>query len=116
MAAKTAEQFIEKLPQFLDWVKEAGLEEKLNQKASTVPVNTDHPLYGKKFVMTGFRDKELVTKLIELGAIQGSSVSKNTFVVLVKDIDDDTGKADDARKLGIPLMTPEQFKVTYNLN
>ena len=66
--------------------------------------------------MTGFRDKELLTKLIELGAVQGSSVSKNTFVVLVKDIDDDTGKADDARKLGIPLMTPEQFKDKYNLN
>jgi NAD-dependent DNA ligase/DNA polymerase/3'-5' exonuclease PolX len=115
MAKKTAEQFVNKIPEFLDWLKEAGLEGKLIEKTKTPPMNTEHPLYGKKFVMTGFRDKELVEKLLALGAVQGSSVSKNTFVVLVKDIEDDTGKADDARKLNIPLMTPEQFKEKFNL-
>jgi hypothetical protein len=40
-------------------------------------------------------------------------VSKNTFVVLVKDLDEDTGKAFDAKKLGIPLMTPSQFVEKY---
>ena len=116
IAKKTAEQFVNKIPEFLDWLKEAGLEGKLIEKTKTPPMNTDHPLYGKKFVMTGFRDKELVEKLLALGAVQGSSVSKNTFVVLVKEIEDDTGKVDDARKLNIPLMTPEQFKDKYNLN
>ena len=76
-------------------------------------MDQSHPLYGKKIVMTGFRDKELVATIEALGASTGSSVSKNTFVVLVKDKDEDTGKADQARKLGVPLMTPEEFKDKY---
>ena len=63
--------------------------------------------------MTGFRDVELQDKLKNIGAKLGSSVSKNTFIVLVKDVDDDTGKASEARKLGIPLMTPIGFTAKY---
>ena len=65
--------------------------------------------------MTGFRDPDLQNKLKSIGAKLGSSVSKNTFVVLVKDLEEDTGKALDAKNLGIPLMTPEEFKKKYNL-
>ena len=43
----------------------------------------------------------------------GDSVSKTTFVVLVKDKDEDTGKADQARKMNSPLMTPEEFIKKY---
>jgi hypothetical protein len=32
---------------------------------------------------------------------------------LVKDLDEDTGKAADAKTLGIPLMTPEEFNEKY---
>ena len=42
-----------------------------------------------------------------------SSVTKNTFAVLVKDKDEDTGKANQARKLNIQLMTPEEFANEY---
>ena len=56
--------------------------------------------------MTGFRDKELIQKLKDIGAENSASVSKNTFVVLVKiDKDEDTSKAEEARKLDIPIMT-----------
>jgi NAD-dependent DNA ligase len=43
----------------------------------------------------------------------GSSVSKKTFVVLVKDKTEDTGKANEARKYNIPLMTPQEFSDKY---
>jgi hypothetical protein len=33
--------------------------------------------------------------------------------LLVKDKDEDTGKADQARKLNIPLMTPYEFREKY---
>lgn len=117
MAKKTAEKFVSKLPEFVQWCTEAGVTNKLNYAAaeSGPKVDQSNPLYGKKIVMTGFRDKELVAAIEALGASNGSSVSKNTFVVLVKDKDEDTGKADQARKLGVPLMTPEEFKAKYNL-
>ena len=63
--------------------------------------------------MTGFRDKQLSSILEEIGAELSSSVSKKTFVVVVKDIDDDTGKADKARKLNIPMMAVGDFKEKY---
>ena len=114
MAKKTAEKFVSNLTEFVQWCTEAGVTSKLNYTAESGPkVDQSHPLYGKKIVMTGFRDKELVATIEALGASTGSSVSKNTFVVLVKDKDEDTGKADQARKLGVPLMTPEEFKDKY---
>ena len=63
--------------------------------------------------MTGFRDTSIQEALKNVGAKLGSSVSKNTFVVLVKDLAEDSGKAQDAKKLGIQLMTPEEFRTKY---
>ena len=64
--------------------------------------------------MTGFRDKELVAKLKEVGAENSAAVTKNTFAVIVKDdIDEDTGKADAARKLNIPIITKDDFIKKY---
>jgi NAD-dependent DNA ligase len=64
--------------------------------------------------MTGFRDKELTAILEEVGVELSGSVSKNTFMVVVKDIDDDTGKADKARKMKVPMMNVVSFKEKYN--
>ena len=35
--------------------------------------------------------------------------------IAIFDMDDDTGKADKARSLGVKLMTPEMFKTKYSL-
>ncbi len=116
MAKKSSEVFVAKIPEFVAWAKQAGVEAKLMYTAPKAASSAKgHPLYGKKIVMTGFRDKDLLAQLEKLGASNSSSVSKNTFVVLVKDVDEDTGKADQAKKLGVPLMTPDQFKNKYNL-
>jgi NAD-dependent DNA ligase len=116
MAQKTAEAFVERIPEFIRFIKEIHLEKKLSQAPEEkTPVDQSHPLYNKSIVMTGFRDPDLQNKLKSIGAKLGSSVSKNTFVVLVKDLEEDTGKALDAKNLGIPLMTPEEFKKKYNL-
>ena len=75
-----------------------------------------HELYEKKIVLTGFRDKSLLKKLEEVGAVHTNSVSKNTYTLIVKeDINEDTGKADKARKLEIPIITLEDFKKKYGL-
>jgi NAD-dependent DNA ligase len=115
MATKSAEAFVERIPQFIEFIVAAGIDGKLAMSNTKKTVDESHPLFGKSIVMTGFRDSELQEKLKNVGAKLGSSVSKNTFAVLVKDIDEDTGKAADARKLGIPLMTPEGFTAKYLL-
>lgn len=114
MATKSAEAFVERIPEFINFIKEAGIVKKLAEGiAEKKDVDQSHPLFGKSIVMTGFRDTALQEKLKDIGAKLGSSVSSKTFVVLVKDKEEDTGKANEARKLGIPLMTPEEFRNKY---
>jgi NAD-dependent DNA ligase len=115
MAQKTAESFVERIPDFIKFIEEAELNDKLSQPSTIQKQQIDdtHPLFGKTIVMTGFRDAHIQEALKNVGAKLGASVSKNTFVVLVKDLTDDTGKAADARKLGVPLMTPDVFKEKY---
>lgn len=112
MSTKTAEAFVEKIPAFVEFIHETGLDNKLVPEKKAA-VDESHPLYGKSVIMTGFRDAELQDKLKNVGAKLGSSVSKNTFIVLVKDKEDETGKAADARKLGIAIMIPDEFRAKY---
>jgi NAD-dependent DNA ligase len=113
MASKTAEAFISKIPAFLAFVQEAHLEYKLQQQNSQQKqkqsLDQSHPLYNKTIVFTGFRDKTLEEQLKAIGAKLGSSVSKNTFILLTKDPLDETGKVLEAKKLNITIMTPEEF-------
>ena len=122
IAEKTAEAFVQNIPTFLEFIHEIGLESKLinHQETSnkdigkvTVEKNISHILYQKSVVMTGTRD-EAVKKLLEdSGAILSNTVSKNTFAVIAKTKDDQTVKAKEARKLDIPIMTPDEFIKTY---
>lgn len=118
LARKTAEQFVKEIPAFIAFLQSAKLTDKLTPSPSTfikptLYANKDHPLYGKKWVMTGFRDKELIQDLLNVGSEQGSAVNKKTALVIVKDLDEDNVKVADAQKLGIPIMTPAQVRTKY---
>ena len=69
----------------------------------------------KVVVFTGFRDKELQSEIEKLGSKVTSSVSKNTNVVVTKDINGSSSKLKKARELNIEIMTPEDFKNKYIL-
>ena len=118
LAQKTAEQFVKEIPAFLTFLKSAKLDYKLIAPAapsSGLIANKDHPLYGKKWVMTGFRDKTLIQDLLNVGSEQGSVVNKKTSFLIVKDLDEDNVKVADAQKLGVPIMTPQQVREKYAL-
>jgi len=116
MAEKTAEAFVEGIPHFIQFIDEARLGEKLIEKASSASIkkyDETHPLFDKTIVLTGFRDADLQEEIKKHGAQIGASVSKNTFAVLVKDKEEDTGKVTHAKKLGIQIMTPQEFTSKY---
>ena len=115
MAKKSAEKFLMHITPFVEWATTAGLESRLVYTTKPKSGDTGHELFGKKWVMTGFRDKELIEKLKKVGAEQQSAVSKKTFMVIVKDKDEDTGKAEEARRLGVPVLTPEEVIEKYSL-
>jgi len=121
IAEKTAELFVSKIALFIQFMKECGLEYKLNQPITSENNEegeniVDHPLNNKTVVFTGFRNDELEKVIKKLSGKIGSSVSKNTFVVVTKDKDDKTGKVLQAEKIGVTVMTPDELIETYNLN
>ena len=120
LSKASATEFVDRLGEFRQFIQDAGLETKVSQgeaaaKARAKPNSAEagHPLFGKKVVMSGFRDKELAAEIESKGAEMSSGVSKNTFVVIVKNKDEDTGKIDKAKELGVTLMTPAEFREAY---
>jgi DNA ligase (NAD+) len=113
MASKTAEAFVSKIEDFKEFLIECGLEDKMYEKPQQKSVDQSHPLFGKTVVLTGTRDKDIIELLKNVGANQGSSVSKSTFLVIAKNKDEDTGKAEEARKLNVPIMSVDEFIQTY---
>jgi DNA ligase (NAD+) len=115
LAHKTAEAFVLKIDDFKQFLNECGLHTKLAAKKSVVLVEVDegHALYNKTVVLTGTRDKQVIEILKQVGANQGSSISKNTHLVVAKTKEDDTGKAEEARKLGIPIISVDEFISKY---
>jgi NAD-dependent DNA ligase/DNA polymerase/3'-5' exonuclease PolX len=124
MALKSAKDFVEKIDDFEDFLMETDMFYKLNQyekarvegSVKNGAVDVNNPLYGKSIVFSGFRNAELEKKLKDIGAKVGSSVSKNTFAVVVKDSDgDETGKVLDAKKLGVMVVSLNEFILNYKM-
>lgn len=113
MSTKTAEAFIENIPEFLEFLEDCDLEAKLNTVKKMKTPDKTHALFGKSVVLSGTRDKELEKRLKEVGAVLGSAVSKNTFAVITPDVESDTGKVAKAKELNVPVLTPEEFMRKY---
>jgi len=81
------------------------------KKESTVERNTISTFAGRTIVVTGklecFTRDAINAKIKSMGAIAGSSVSKNTDYLLCGD--KAGSKLGKARALGIPVLTERQF-------
>ena len=113
---KTAERFVKHIPKFMEFIKVAKLESKLQDLPQPIEKDTSHPLYDKSIIITGFRNKELSDELKTIGASESTSVSKNTFAVVVKSKDEITGKVEAAEKKNIPIYTIDEFKNKFQLS
>jgi NAD-dependent DNA ligase len=111
MADKSANAFVEGIPPFVDFLQRCGLMDKLETvpSLSQTSTSTSHPLYNKSIVMTGFRDEKIKKLVMEAGGSIGSGVTKNTFIVITKDIEQSSGKIAEAKRLNIPIMTCSEF-------
>jgi DNA ligase (NAD+) len=113
MASKTASAFVEKIPDFIAFLKETGLEGKTLYKEADfeelVSVIANHPFSGKTIVVTGLTEKVIEDKVKAIGAKFGSSVSKNTDILVAKSVSESSGKLDKARELNKTLSKPIQI-------
>lgn len=103
-AQKTAEKFVENLPTFLEFLKSIG--KKIEREETGV---VDKDLNGMVVVFTGFRDKDLEEKIVARGGRVVTSVSSNVTLLVAKDVHDNSSKVVNARKLGIHIVSPDEF-------
>ena len=72
-----------------------------------------------KFLMSGFRDKNLENEIIKRGGKITSSVSTNTSGLIVLNKQSSTGKIKKAEELNVPVYLKEEFMnqfINWNLN
>jgi NAD-dependent DNA ligase len=117
-AEKSAKLFVDNISGFLVFLRECQLESKLsvkleNKVVSTIVDNSNHPLYKQSVVMTGTRDQTAISLLKSVDGKVAGSVTKNTKVVVASDPNENTGKIQDAKRLGIPIMLPSEFISLY---
>jgi NAD-dependent DNA ligase len=127
---ENAKSFATNIHVFLEFMKECGLMHKIADSrtsatkvaSATHPLappteavihDETHPLYGKHVVMTKVRDAEIIDYLKTKGGVLDDNISKKTFVLIVKSLDDVSNKTKKAVAENIPIMTPEMFKKEY---
>ena len=113
---ENAKTFINNIPKFVQFLVECDLKSKLDQKAVNIETETlekqnkDHILFEKKILITGFRDKELMKRLEEEFKVTFSStISKDVFIVLVKNENEENAKIKKAKELSIPIVKLTDF-------
>ena len=78
------------------------------KKESTKELTKD----AKKVVFSGFRDSSLEKKCKENNIEVMTSISKNTNILIVKDMSKTSTKIDKANELGITIMNLDEFLQT----
>ena len=122
LAEKTSEKFIKNLPDFLKFIQDSNLNNKLkyqtqsqtqSQSQSQTQFQTQSQINKKKIVFTGTRPKELMKKIEELGGSIQSTINSKTFALITNNLDESTGKIDKANELKIPIYTSESFEKEF---
>ena len=115
MSLTSATQFIEKLPLFLDFVKKILNETHL--KKILLPIKkeiiSNHILYKKNIVMTGFRNQELTEKIENFGGIISNNITNKTFLLIAKNSNIINTKMREAKKINIHILSIEEFIQQY---
>jgi DNA ligase (NAD+) len=126
---ENAKSFVENMSKCVSFLTSCGLQDRLRAEINTsnnkkdeqcntekTPkvLSMDHPLVQKKMVFTGFREKEMMKTLEEKYQVTfSSSVSKNTFMVVTKDVNVKNTKVTQAQGLNIPIMGFQDFREKY---
>ena len=112
VSKKRAKLFVSRIPAFIDFMEKSNLMNKFQEPGDAV-VDKTNPLYGKRVVITGPKDKSLKGELIALGVKIGSTVNSKTFAVIVESMDIINNKTEAAIKEKIPLLTYSEFRNQY---
>lgn len=72
-------------------------------------------LKGINVAFTGVRDRDLMTRIVELGGTASDSMKADTTILIAKDPGSGSAKLQKAMDKGIPVMSLAEFKSKYKL-
>lgn len=103
---KSVDQFMKGIIKFISFLKShSEITFNINKKKGK--------LHNKEFVFSGYRNKELEKIIESLGGKISNSVTNNTNIVIVKEINKSTSKTKKAKLLNIKIMTEKDFLINH---
>jgi len=107
-AMKSALSYLDGYDKFNDFIKDLPITIKKTQLATIDTEGSN--LDGQSFVFTGIRRKDLEEKIESFGGKIGSSVSKNTTYLIMKEKGSGSSKEVKAISLGVKIFTVEELE------
>ena len=116
IAKISAKLFIENLPRFYEFydslgVKCKGIKEKVDKSVEKTEKTENANIKDKKFIFTGFRNKDYEKIIVENGGKVVTSISKSTHYLIVKNKAEKSGKIDKATELGVKILDIPEFEM-----
>ena len=103
-----AKQFVENIKKFYEFLDNIGYKCEKNQDIKEdIIIKTI--LKDKKFIFTGFRNKDWEKLIIDSGGKVVTSISKTVDYLVVKNKTDKSGKIDKANELGVNILDMDEF-------
>ena len=103
---KTSKRIVESISDFRDFVTDISAY--INVKENEVSKGCK--FMGKKYVFSGFRDKELEEYITRNGGAVSTSISSKTTALIVSKIGEKSSKVSKAQELGIKIIERDAFK------
>lgn len=106
----SAKSYLDNYDDFFTFIKDLPIT--IAKKVETVAVGTD--LESKSFVFTGVRRKDLEEIIVSRGGKIGSSVSKNTTYLVMKEKGSGSSKETKALSMGVTILNVTELEKLLN--
>ena len=106
-----AKQFVDNIKNFYEFLDKIEYKcNRVNIKGDIKDENKVEILKDKKFLFTGFRNKDWEKLITDSGGKVVTAISKTTDYLVVKNKTDKSGKIDKANELGIKILDMGEFE------
>jgi len=111
---KTAKQFMDNFEGFKIFLNKLGLEYYVQSEESNIKINKNPNIDEKYFVMTGFRDTDIIDYISNNGGVIQNDVNMKTDYLIIKDSDSQSSKLKKAKIMGVDILLKEDFNKLIN--
>jgi DNA ligase (NAD+) len=106
-----AKQFVDNIKKFYEFLDKIGYKcNRVNIKGDIKDENKVEILKDKKFLFTGFRNKDWEKLITDSGGKVVTAISKTTDYLVVKNKTDKSSKIDKANELGVKILDMGEFE------